>query len=119
LFPFNIPLLLQGKKRREIEVGSNKKTTEYLEIKKRLDAIETHLKKFKSKPLNAVDAAEYLSISLQHLYRLTSQRKIPFHKPSNRYIYFFEHELNEWICSNEKLKITNEKLEEDEEEEPP
>lgn len=88
-------------------------------ILERLDVIEAHLKKFKSKPLNAVQAAEYLSISLQHLYRLTSQRKIPFHKPSNRYIYFFEHELNEWICSNEKLKIKNEKLGEDEEEEEP
>lgn len=96
--------------------SSKKKETLILE---RLDAIESHLKKFKSKPLNAVQAAEYLSISLQHLYRLTSQCKIPFHKPSNRYIYFFEHELNEWICSNEKLKIKNEKLEDEEEEEPP
>jgi len=96
--------------------SSKKKESLILE---RLDAIEAHLKKFKSKPLNAVEAAEYLSISLQHLYRLTSQRKIPHYKPA-RYLYFFEHELDEWICSNEKLKITNEKLEEEEaEEEPP
>ena len=88
-------------------------------ILEELKKLHTLITKQKSKPLNAVQAAEYLSISLQHLYRLTSQRKIPFHKPSNRYIYFFEYELNEWICSNEKLKMKNEKLEDEEEEEPP
>ena len=96
--------------------SSKKKESLILE---RLEVIEAHLRKFKSKPLNAVQAAEYLSISLQHLYRLTSQRKIPFHKPSGRYIYFFTHELDEWIAGDCKIQDNKTQDIDDEEEEPP
>ena len=59
-------------------------------------------------PLNFVQAAQYLSISHSHLYKMTSQRKIPFHKPSGKYLYFFKHELDQWICRNDELGMMNE-----------
>ncbi len=55
-------------------------------------------------PLNFVQAAQYLSISHSHLYKMTSQRKIPFHKPSGKYLYFFKNELDEWIRKNDELE---------------
>lgn len=67
------------------------------ELSTQLQEIKSLLEKQKNKPLTLVDAAEYLSISQSHLYKLTSQRKIPFHKPSGKYLYFYEHELDEWI----------------------
>lgn len=69
-----------------------------------LSEIKSLIKKQKEKPLNLVEAAKYLSISQSHLYKLTSQRKIPFHKPNGKYLYFFKEELDKWIVSNEKEK---------------
>ncbi len=97
------------------------------EVLNRLQKIETFLKYKDEKPLNFVEAAQYLSISHSQLYKYTSQRKIPFHKPTGKYLYFFKHELDGWIVNNSKLEIKNEKLEtanvesevEDEETEPP
>lgn len=67
------------------------------EVLKKLHKIETLLKEKDNKPLNLVEAANYLSISQSHLYKLTSQRKIPCHKPNGKYLYFFKYELDEWI----------------------
>ena len=49
------------------------------------------------KPMTAHDTAEYLSISLSHLYKLTSKKKIPFHKPTGKLIFFYKSELEIWI----------------------
>lgn len=62
-----------------------------------LNEIKSLLKKQKERPLNLVEAAKYLSISQSNLYRLTSQRKIPSHKPNGKYLYFFKEELDNWI----------------------
>ncbi len=68
------------------------------ELLKKLEQFETLLlKNNNSKPLNFVEAAQYLSISQSTLYKLTYQRKIPCHKPNGKYLYFFKHELDEWI----------------------
>ncbi len=71
-----------------------------------LEEIQSLLKEKESKLLNATEAAQYLSISNSHLYKLTSQRKIPFHKPSGKYLYFFKRELDEWICRNDDQVLT-------------
>ncbi len=71
-----------------------------------LEEILNLLKKRESKLLNATETAQYLSISNSHLYKLTSQRKIPFHKPSGKYLYFYKHELDEWICRNDDQVLT-------------
>ena len=46
-------------------------------------------------------AAEYLGISDQSMYRLTSERKIVSYKPG-RYIYFKEEDLKEYILKSKR-----------------
>ena len=78
------------------------------EVLKKLQRIERLLGEEKSDPLNFNQAAQYLSISHSHLYKLTSQRKIPFHKPSGKYLYFFKHELDAWIRRNDETGTVEE-----------
>ena len=67
------------------------------EVLKKLQRIENLLDENKSNLLNFNQAAQYLSISHSHLYKLTSRHKIPFHKPTGKYLYFFKSELDRWI----------------------
>lgn len=53
-------------------------------------------------PLNIERAAAYLNISLSTLYRYTSQRLIPHHKPG-KVIYFYREELDAWLMEHRKL----------------
>ncbi len=71
------------------------------EILLRLTEIENLLRGKQTDLLNLNQAAQYLSISHSQLYKYTSQRKIPFHKPAGKYLYFFKHELDEWIRQND------------------
>ncbi len=82
------------------------------EILQKLTEIENLLRGKQTDLLNLNQTAQYLSISHSQLYKYTSQRKIPFHKPAGKYLYFFKQELDEWIVNNSKLEIQNEKLEE-------
>lgn len=81
------------------------------EILSRISNIEKLLEERKTKPLNLVEAAKYLSISQSHLYKLTSQRKIPSHKPNGKYLYFFKEELDEWVRASSKDKVLSGKVE--------
>ncbi len=47
-----------------------------------------------------IEASEYLGISKSTLYKLTSQRKIPFHKPNGKLIYFQKSDLDNWALKN-------------------
>ena len=78
------------------------------EILLRLTEIENLLRGKQTDLLNLNQAAQYLSISHSQLYKYTSQRKIPFHKPAGKYLYFFKHELDEWVCRNDECRLTNE-----------
>lgn len=73
-------------------------------IEKSLEEIKNLLRKNEDVPFNFVQAAQYLSISHSQLYKYTSQRKIPFHKPSGKYLYFFKQELDAWIRKNDELE---------------
>jgi len=73
------------------------------EVLVKLEKIEKLLDEKRGEPLNFNQAAQYLSLSHSHLYKLTSQRKIPFHKPSGKYLYFFKNELDTWIVTNEEV----------------
>ena len=53
-------------------------------------------------PLSIEQAAAYLNISLSTLYRYTSQRLIPHHKPG-KVIYFYREELDAWLQGSRKL----------------
>ena len=59
--------------------------------------------------LNLPQAAEYLSISRSHLYKLTSSRNIPFFKPAGKKIFFKKEDLNAWMLKNRSA--TSEELE--------
>lgn len=79
-----------------------------VEILRKLQLIENLLREKQTDLLNLNQTAQYLSISHSHLYKMTSQRKIPFHKPSGKYLYFFKHELDAWITRNEECRLSNE-----------
>lgn len=99
------------------------------ELLNRISNIEKLLEERKTKPLNLVEAAKYLSISQSHLYKLTSQRKIPSHKPNGKYLYFFKEELDEWVRASSNAETEDMRreaengrggeMESDEDEEPP
>lgn len=40
------------------------------------------------------------NLSVNHLYRLTSQRAIPFYKPQGGKIYFRKVEIESWLLKN-------------------
>ena len=68
----------------------------------KLREIENLLRGKQSNLLTLKQAAQYLSISHSQLYKYTSRRKIPFHKPSGKYLYFFKNELDAWIQQNDE-----------------
>ena len=72
------------------------------EILLRLREIENLLRGKQKDLLTLKQAAQYLSISHSQLYKYTSRRKIPFHKPSGKYLYFFKNELDAWIQQNDE-----------------
>lgn len=81
------------------------------ELKRQLEEIHSLLKQKDQQPLNFVEAAKYLSISQSTLYKLSYQRKIPSHKPSGKLLYFFKHELDEWISKgSDECKVMSDEL---------
>ncbi len=70
-------------------------------ILNKLTAIESLLEATnQAKPLTLVEAAKFLNLSQSHLYKLTSEHKIPHLKPSGKKIYFDESELVQWLKRN-------------------
>lgn len=59
----------------------------------------------KREVLTLEEAAEYLSVSESHLYKLTSAKEIPCSKPTGKKLYFKRVELNEWMLSNRILTL--------------
>lgn len=50
--------------------------------------------------LNFNEAAEYLELSVSHLYRLTSTKQIPHFCPQGKKLYFNRQELDAWLQRN-------------------
>ena len=64
----------------------------------KLTAIESLLETtHQIKPLTIPEAAKFLNLSQSHIYKLTSERKIPHFKPSGKKIYFDKSELIQWL----------------------
>ena len=55
-------------------------------------------------PIRIREAARYLGVSTSTLYKLTASRKIFFHKPGGKLIYFKKEDLDEYIFHNEFLE---------------
>ncbi len=47
--------------------------------------------------MSSEEAASFLNIAVQTLYKLTSTRSIPFYKPSGKLLYFKREELSAWL----------------------
>ena len=84
------------------------------EIKKQLEEIKTLLRKQDDRasrqagiPLNFNQAAEYLGFSHSYLYKLTSRKIIPCHRPTGKMLFFSKAELDEWIFSQRDGKPEN------------
>ena len=70
-------------------------------ILNKLTAIESLLEATsQTKPLTLMEAAKFLDLSRSHLYKLTSERKIPHFKPNGKKIYFDESEIVQWLKRN-------------------
>lgn len=67
------------------------------EILKRLAHIEGLLEAQQPQPLTLAEAAVYLHVSKQTVYKLTSQSQIPHFKPTGKRVYFLKRELDEWV----------------------
>jgi excisionase family DNA binding protein len=50
--------------------------------------------------LNAIEAAEYLGLSINTIYGMTSRRIIRFSKPNGSKIYFAKSDLDAWLSKN-------------------
>ena len=71
------------------------------DIFNKLTTIESLLEAtHETKPLTLLEAAKFLNLSQSHLYKLTSERKIPHFKPSGKKIYFDKSELVQWLKRN-------------------
>lgn len=62
--------------------------------------------------LNACEAADFLSISVRFLYKLTCANRVPFYKPCGRHIFFRRSDLEAWleagrVLTNEELRNKN------------
>ena len=67
-------------------------------ILNKLTAIESLLEATnQTKLLTLQEATKFLNLSQSHLYKLTSERKIPHFKPSGKKIYFDKSELIQWL----------------------
>lgn len=87
------------------------------EVLEQISAIVTTLKNQELKPLNFLEACKYIGYKPSYLYKLTAKKLIPFYQPSGKKIFFYKHELDEWIRGKygkretEKRETKDEKME--------
>ena len=55
--------------------------------------------------ISIAEAATYLKMPLQSVYKLTSKRLVPFYKPGKR-ILFDVSELDAWLLQSKKATVT-------------
>lgn len=73
---------------------------EYKELTERLARLESLLLTGTKEVLTLDECSMFTGYSKNHLYRLTSQRAIPFYKPMGGTIYFKKQEVEEWLLQN-------------------
>lgn len=50
--------------------------------------------------LTVDDVCAFTGLSKNFIYQMTSQKKIPYYKPSTRVLYFDKKEVEEWMKQN-------------------
>lgn len=88
----------------------------FSELFKQLDEIKQELKRIQGgntltqdlqhkEILNFKETAKFLDVSHSHLYKLTSQGKIPHYKPQGKRIYFDLKMLENWLRQNYRMPL--------------
>lgn len=75
----------------------NRKSNNRDKILAKLNELEALLKRQNEQPLNFNQAAEYLGFSHSYLYKLTSKKNIPCHRPTGKMLFFSKYELDDWV----------------------
>lgn len=57
-------------------------------------------KGFRKEVMNIEELSNYTGYSKSYLYRLCSQRLIPYYKPLNKTLFFKRSEIDRWIFEN-------------------
>lgn len=73
---------------------------EYKALTERLARIESLVMAGAKEVLTVDECAAYMGYTKNHMYRLTSQRAIPFYKPMGGTIYFCKSEIEDWLLRN-------------------
>lgn len=72
-------------------------------IQKELKEIKELLKKQilqQKEILTIEEASEFLGLSTSRLYKMTSNKEIPYYKPGGKKIYLNRQELEQWILNS-------------------
>lgn len=69
------------------------------ELQKRMEAVEDILDNAKE-VLSVEEAARFMDIARSSLYKMTSDRSIPFYRPNGKMIYFEKADILAWIRQN-------------------
>lgn len=67
---------------------------------KRLDKLERLIESqsiYHKEILTFREGCRYCNFKASHMYKLTSQNKIPFYKPNGKLIFFRRSELDAWL----------------------
>ena len=69
------------------------------ELQKRMEAVEDILDNAKE-VLTVEEASCFMDIARSSLYKMTSDRSIPFYRPNGKMIYFEKADILAWIRQN-------------------
>ena len=69
------------------------------ELQKRMEAVEDILDNAKE-VLTVEEASRFMDIARSSLYKMTSDRSIPFYRPNGKMIYFEKADILAWIRKN-------------------
>ena len=67
---------------------------------KEIKEILLTLKRQQKEILTVEDTAEFLDLSIQRIYKMTSNKEIPHYKPGGKKIYLKRQELEQWVLTS-------------------
>ena len=77
-------------------------------IREELEVVKTNQTRLqqillsKKTVLNIRDLCDYTGYSMSYIYKLTSQNKIPYFKPSGKMVFFEREEIDSWLLGNKQ-----------------
>ena len=83
-----------------MQTNSNPLLLEIIQILKKQSVITKEFLSFQ-------EACEYLDLSPSFLYKMTSQRRLPFYVPNGKKIYFRKSDLDSWIMKKRMEAMGN------------